>query len=213
MTAVSLKEVLYTPVTSDALTLLCSLIEQHTNSLDERAKHYVEKLRNAAKKWAAECAILLDEKKLLFEQNNKSNVRKSTRSIVVRKAKVMTWEELEKAKAARVEKGQATAGKKKRGRKPKNRVTETEKATASEKPRGRKRKTPASEPDKTASARAKVARVSDASVPRVPVAWMSEAQDPTRISVVPITAAQELAAQALAARVSEAQAAEVEIME
>jgi hypothetical protein len=109
----SLKDMPHTPVTSDALTSLCSLLKQNTDSLGERGKRHVEKLSNAAKKWAAECAILLDENRLLCEQNNESNVRKSTRSTVVGKAKVMRWDDLERAKAARAAKEQAAADKKK----------------------------------------------------------------------------------------------------
>jgi DDE superfamily endonuclease len=203
--------VAHTPVTSEALTLLCSLVEQDTNSLDERGKYHVEKLRNAAKKWAAECAFLLDENKLLFEQNIESNVRKSTRSTVVGKAKVMSLDALEKKKAARTTKEQAASKKEKRGQKTNDSAPEAEEATAGRGKRGRKRKSCVSEADTAASAKAEVARVSDAPESKAPVAWMSEAQDPARASVAQPTEAQELAIQALAARMAEGQAAEDEI--
>jgi hypothetical protein len=105
---------------------------------------------------------------------------------------------------------QAKADKKKRGRKAKG-PAEGEEATAGKKPRGRKRKSLASEADTARSGSAKVARVSDASEPKAPVACMSEAQDPASASMTRLTEAQELAVQALTARMTEAQVAEDEI--
>jgi hypothetical protein len=49
----------------------------------------LQKLANAAEKAFAERALLLDENRLLFEQNNESNCCQSTRSTVVGKAKMM----------------------------------------------------------------------------------------------------------------------------
>ncbi|KAF2101633.1 hypothetical protein NA57DRAFT_53587 [Rhizodiscina lignyota] len=123
----------------------------------------------------------------------------------------MSWEELEKVKAARTAKVQAAAGKKKRGRKPKNPTPEAEEATAGKKARGRKRKSPTTEVDTTTSGRAKVARVSEVSEPKAPVAWMSEVQDPASASTARSTEAQELAVQSLMVRMTEAQVAEDEI--
>jgi hypothetical protein len=158
-----LKDVPHTPVTSEALTSLRSLIEQDVDVLGEPSKYRVRKLANAAQKWVAECAILLDENKLLFEQNNESNVRKSTRSTVVGKAKVMSWDELEKAKAARAAKEQAAADKKQRGQKPKDPAPEAGETTVGKGKRGRGRKSCASDADTTRSAKANVTRVSDPS--------------------------------------------------
>lgn len=69
--------------------------------LDETSRYRAQKLANAAEKRFAECAIDLDENTLLFGQNSESNVHKSNRSTVVGKAKVMSWDDLEKAKADR----------------------------------------------------------------------------------------------------------------
>jgi hypothetical protein len=179
----------HTPVTSEALTSLRSVIEQDIDVLDEPSKCRVQKLANAAQNWVAECALLLDENRLLFDQNNESNIRKSTKSTVVGKAKVMSYEDLGKAKAARAakEEAKATAGKGKRGRKRKSPASETdtpesgksaskEQAIAGKGKRGRKRKSPpeagASEP------KAKVARMSEASEPgKAPVVWVNEVQE------------------------------------
>lgn len=79
----------------------------------------------------------------MFEQNNESNIRKSTKSTAIDKAKMMSYENIEEARAKRAAKEQATAGKGKRGR---------------------KRKSPASEAGTPESAKAKVARMSEAQV-------------------------------------------------
>lgn len=94
-------EVLQMPVTSKALTSLRSLIEHDTHVLDGRNKHCLQKLAHAAEKACAERALLLDENRLLFEQNNESNCRQSTRSTVVGKAKVMSYEDIVEAQAKR----------------------------------------------------------------------------------------------------------------
>jgi Early Flowering 4 domain len=65
--------------------------------LDEPSKQRLQKLANAAQKSFAECALLLDENRLLFQQNNESNTRQSTRSTVVGKAKAMSYEDIVEA--------------------------------------------------------------------------------------------------------------------
>ncbi len=71
--------VLQTPVTSEALTSQRSRIEHDAHLLDGPSKHRLQKLANAAQKAFAGRALLLDENRLLFEQNNESNCRQSTR--------------------------------------------------------------------------------------------------------------------------------------
>jgi hypothetical protein len=75
---------------------------------------------NAAEKAFAERALLLDENRVLFEQNNESNIRQSTRSTVVGKAKVMSYEDIVETQAKRNSK-EAAVVKGKRGRKWKSR--------------------------------------------------------------------------------------------
>ena len=67
--------VLQTPVTSEALTLLRSRIEHDAHVLDGSSKHCLQKLANVAEKAFPERALLLDENRFLFEQNNESNYR------------------------------------------------------------------------------------------------------------------------------------------
>jgi hypothetical protein len=49
--------------------------------------------------------------------NNEAKVRRTTKSVVLGKAKVMSYEDIEEARAKRAAKEEATAGKGKRGRK------------------------------------------------------------------------------------------------
>ncbi|KAF2726438.1 hypothetical protein EJ04DRAFT_571277 [Polyplosphaeria fusca] len=58
--------------------------------------------------------------------NHEAKVRRSTRLEVLGKAKVMSFEDLEEARAKRAEKDKVTADKLKRGRKRKTPVPEAE---------------------------------------------------------------------------------------
>jgi hypothetical protein len=78
-------------VTAEALTSLYSLIEQDAIILDSPSKQHLQKFANAAQKSFAECAILLDENRLLLEQNND----------VVWKAKVISYKDIVEAQAMR----------------------------------------------------------------------------------------------------------------
>ena len=111
-----------TPVTAEALTSLHNLIKQDTHALDttskQRLQRHVQKLASAARISFAECA-LQDQNRFLFKVNNEAKVRRSTRSVVLGKAKVMSYEDSE-ARAKRAAKEKATASKGKRGRKCKS---------------------------------------------------------------------------------------------
>jgi hypothetical protein len=92
---------LRTPVTSEALTSLRNEIKQHIDVLDVPSKSRRQKLGNAAEKAFAKRALLLNENKLLFEQNNKSRSRVSTRLTVVATAKVMSYGDIVQAQRKR----------------------------------------------------------------------------------------------------------------
>jgi len=83
-----------------------------------------------------------DRIKFLTTINNEAKVRRSTKLLVLGKAKVMSYEDLEVARAKRVAKDstQAAKGKRKRGRKSKNGLPEQEDDTAEMARRERKRK-------------------------------------------------------------------------
>ena len=121
-------EILQTPVTVEALTSLCSLIEQDAYTFDETSKLRLQKFANAAQMSFAECALLEAENQLLFQQNDERKRRKSSKSTIVGKAKVMSYEDIEDARAKRAAKEEATAGKGKRRRKRKSSAPEAGKA-------------------------------------------------------------------------------------
>lgn len=148
-----------TPVTVEALASLRSLIEQDAHKLNEarkqRLQRRLQKFANAAEISFAERALLVDENQLLFKQNNEAKVRRSTKSTVVGKAKVMSYEDIEEAREKRAAKEQAT----------------TDKGI-----RGRKRKSPSRKAD-TPEPKAKIVRISEApEVARAPAVWMSGVQ-------------------------------------
>ena len=109
--------------------------------------------------------------------NNEAKVRRSTRLVVLGKAKVMSFEDIEVARAVRAAKD-VIKGKGKRGRKRKSAALEAEaevvpaakEAINGRGKRGRKRKSAAQEADEP---KPEVARIIDAPVPwRAPVAQM-----------------------------------------
>ncbi|XP_014550508.1 hypothetical protein COCVIDRAFT_58152, partial [Bipolaris victoriae FI3] len=119
-----------TPVTTDALSSLHNLIKQDTCGLDEprrqRLERHVEKLASAARISFAKQTLLQAHNGLLIKHNNESKVRRSTRSVVLGKAKVMSYEDLQDARAKRAEKEKASVDKLKvrRGRKRKSAAQE-----------------------------------------------------------------------------------------
>jgi hypothetical protein len=121
-------------VTVEALTSLHDLIKQDTCAAlsDEasrrRLQMRVQKLASAAKISFAKEGLLQNHNRLLYRINNEAKVRRSTRSLVIGKAKVMSYEDLDIARAARKAKDKAAAekGKGKRGRKRKVPAREAE---------------------------------------------------------------------------------------
>ncbi|KAI1664788.1 hypothetical protein L13192_10907 [Pyrenophora tritici-repentis] len=72
----------------------------------------IQKLANAAQISFAERALLKDRNRFLFKINNEAKARRLTRSIVLGKAKVMSFEDLEEAKVRRAAKEEEAAAKK-----------------------------------------------------------------------------------------------------
>jgi hypothetical protein len=123
-------EVLQTPVTpvsAEALTSLHNLIKQDARTLNEtriqRLQRHVQKLANAAQISFAERALLHDHNQFLTRMNNEAKVRRNTKSVVLGKAKVMSYEDIEEARAKRAAK-EVIKGKGKRGRKRKSAALE-----------------------------------------------------------------------------------------
>ncbi|KAH8776281.1 hypothetical protein F5883DRAFT_366018, partial [Diaporthe sp. PMI_573] len=109
-----------TPVSAEGLTSLHNLIKQDAHTLNgtriQRLERRVQKLANSAQISFAERALLHDQNQILTKMNNEAKVYQSTRSVVLGKAKVMSFEDIEVARAARAAK-EVTKGSGKRGRK------------------------------------------------------------------------------------------------
>jgi hypothetical protein len=118
-----------TPGNPEAVVSLQSMINQDAHTLDETSKwrlqRHVQKLANAATTSFAERALQKEQIRFLYKVNNEAKVRRSTKSVVLGKAKVMSYEDLEEARAKRAAKDAAKGkGKGRRGRKRKNQAPE-----------------------------------------------------------------------------------------
>ncbi|OQE34400.1 hypothetical protein PENCOP_c018G06625 [Penicillium coprophilum] len=91
----------HTPNTSDHFALLRSEVEQDTQNLDGVCKRRLQTLSRATEKVFAERALLLEENRILFEQNNEKICRQSSGLTVVGHAKVMSYEDIIEAQKKR----------------------------------------------------------------------------------------------------------------
>ena len=116
-----------TPVSAEGLTSLHNLFKQDAHTLKEtniqRLQRHVQKLANAAQISFAELALLHDQNQFLTRMNNEAKVRRSTKSVVLGKAKMMSYEDIQEARAKRAAK-EIIKGKGKRGRKRKSAALE-----------------------------------------------------------------------------------------
>lgn len=97
-----------TPVSAEAFTFLQNTIVRHdARKLDEvdkqRLMRHIEKLAKAGKVLLARSALQEGHIRFLHKINNEGEARRSTRAIVLGTAKVMSYEDLEEAKAKRAE--------------------------------------------------------------------------------------------------------------
>jgi len=171
-----------TPVSAEGLMSLQSLIiKRDANTLDETSKQsllrHLQKFTKATQACFAKGVLQQNQIQFLITLNNEAKVRRSTKSLILGKAKVMSYEDLKEAREKRdakdKAKAKAAAGKGKCGRKPKNVVpeAETEEATTGKGKRSRKRTTV---PEADGPGRkAKLPRISEVPEPvRAPVAQM-----------------------------------------
>ncbi|KAH8598467.1 hypothetical protein B0O99DRAFT_458622, partial [Bisporella sp. PMI_857] len=97
-----------TPASVEGIASLHSLIKQDAHTLNEtstqRLERHVQKLAHAAQISFAERSLLHDQNQLLTKMNNEAKVRRSTRSVVLGKMKVMSFEDIDVARAARAAK-------------------------------------------------------------------------------------------------------------
>ena len=169
-------------MSAESLTLLLNMIKQVPDDGDTSRQHkerLQQKVTAAAQTFLATNALLEDRNQFLTTINDEGKVRRASKSEIIGRARVMSYEDLEKARAERAMKEAAKEAKRaakeaKEGAKQVRKV-----ATAGKRERGRKRRileevAGAPEPD------AKVARVSEAQVEnaippeqwRAPVAQM-----------------------------------------
>jgi len=115
-----------TPVSAEALTSLYR-IKQDTYTLNEtsiqRLQRYIQKLANAAQISFAERALLYGQNQFLTRMNSEAKVRQSTKSVILGKAKVMSYKDIGEARAKRAAK-EIIKGKGKYGRKRKSAALE-----------------------------------------------------------------------------------------
>jgi hypothetical protein len=125
-------QTLVTPVSAEGLASLHNLIKQDAHTLDEtsipRIERRVQKLVNAAQVSIAECALLRDEKQKLTRMANEAKVRRSTKALKLGDAKVMSFEDIVVARAARAVKDAKVKGK--RGQKRKSDALEADELEA-----------------------------------------------------------------------------------
>ena len=119
-----------TPVSAKGLASLHNLIKQDALTLNEksipRIQRHIQKLANAAQIFLTDGALLNNQVQILTRMNNEAKVRRSTRAVVLGKAKVMSFKDIEVAQAARTAK-EVIKGKGKRGRKRKSATLEADK--------------------------------------------------------------------------------------
>lgn len=127
-----------TPVSAEAFTSLQNtIVREDARKFDDvdkqRLMKRIEKLAKAGKVLLARSALQAGHIKFLQKINNEGGTRRSTRAIVLGTAKVMSWEDLEEAKAKRAEqkekearKGKRAARSKRKNKSPKVRNSSVE---------------------------------------------------------------------------------------
>ncbi|KAF2676794.1 DDE-domain-containing protein [Lentithecium fluviatile CBS 122367] len=118
-----------TPVSSEALTSLLTLIKQdpHNEESAKRHQRLVQKLANAAQISFTQQALDQDHIRLLSKMNDEAKTRRKTKSEILGKARVMSYEDIKAARAKRAKQNanKEAKGKGKRGR-PKSGAQEAE---------------------------------------------------------------------------------------
>lgn len=94
-----------TPISAEAVSALHDLIKKDAHSLDaasqQRLQRRLDKLTNATQLSFAERTLLQEQNRFLTTVNNEAKVRRSTKTSIIGKARVMSYEDLEKARTER----------------------------------------------------------------------------------------------------------------
>jgi hypothetical protein len=177
-----------TPVSSEAVIQLLSLIKQNSRSNEpNEMRHHrlIQKLANAAERSIAQQALDQNYIGLLKAANNEAKTRRNTKSDILKKpgkngeGRVMRQEDLETIRADRAERSKQDAAKKAAGKAKRGRPKAMTQVDGDEegKKRGRKRKSVAVEegdPNEQVDASgpsAKAARVSEALIDPMLETW------------------------------------------
>ncbi|KAK6611214.1 hypothetical protein H4I96_02812 [Botrytis cinerea] len=80
---------------------------------------HIQKITSTVQVFFAELVLLRDQNQFLMEINNEAKVRRSTRSVVLGKAKIISYEDIEEAQVKRTA-NDAQKGKMERGKKRKS---------------------------------------------------------------------------------------------
>jgi hypothetical protein len=173
-----------TPVSAEAFISLQNLIiQQDAHALDETSKQnlarHLQKCTKAFQKSSAQGILQENRIQFLTTINNEAKVRRSTKSLILGKAKVMSYKDLEEAQAKRVvkEATRAAKGKGKHSRKRKSGTLEEEEDTAETARRGQKHKSAVLD---TPALPNKIARISNA--PKPASALVMQATSRTQIA-------------------------------
>jgi len=113
-----------TPVTAEAFASLRDMIlERDAHAMDDaerqNLKRHLDKLTRAAQTSIAEGALLQEDNRFVRKMNNEAKVRRSTKSLVLGKARVISYEDLEAVRLKRLQKEADKASKSKRGQRRK----------------------------------------------------------------------------------------------
>ncbi|KAF2650904.1 DDE-domain-containing protein [Lophiostoma macrostomum CBS 122681] len=128
-----------TPVTSEALTSLLTLIKQDPYDEQSARRHQklVQKLANAAQISFTQQALDQDHIRFLSKMNDEAKTRRKTKSEILGKARVMSYEDIE---AARAKRAKQTVDKKAKGKRKRRQPQKpTQEAEGSADKGGRKR--------------------------------------------------------------------------
>jgi len=152
------------PVSSETLESLLNIIKRVPNdkTSNRRKERLQQKVSSAALTLFAKNALLRDQNEFLTQINNEGRTRRVTKSTVLKTAKVMTWDVLEKARAEHAVKEASKAEKKaKKAARQAKKVTSItiySETTIGRAKRGWKRKSTASEAADITEPKAKVVR-------------------------------------------------------
>jgi hypothetical protein len=110
-----LREHARTPTSANGLARLRDTIDEALSAMsDEMSRLHVQKLYNAAEQSLANCALLTDENKSLIKQNCEKTARQAVRATVPGPAKIMTYEDIDRARRAQEEKETGVATRKRK---------------------------------------------------------------------------------------------------